>query len=226
MRDRPTESRASTVLQVFRSTGWIFDAAGHMETWHLLHVRSGQGPPWRHGEIDGITVIDPILASSGGEGFNQKRLISRICDAAFQREAALLDGLDDMPGGAAKPGKARSAWVFAVTRAPRSALSEYLARGATISDFFGWFPDSVMQQVRTVPEHEATILRTSPACRCFYSIRESRRRAKTPSGNCCAQARPRWFRETDSRAGRLLARDTGHPGRSHDMMVRFQHITA
>ncbi len=38
------------------------------------------------GEIDGIAGIVPLPASSGGDGSDQMRLISRICDAAFQDE--------------------------------------------------------------------------------------------------------------------------------------------
>ncbi|MDE0208570.1 MAG: hypothetical protein OXJ64_01650 [Boseongicola sp.] len=41
------------------------------------------------GEIDGIAGIAgivPLPASSGGDGSDQMRLISRICDAAFQDE--------------------------------------------------------------------------------------------------------------------------------------------
>lgn len=61
------------------------------------------------------------------------------------------------------PGKVSGAWVFAGTRIPLSALYENLASGATIKEFVEWFPGVDEQQVHTVLEHEARVLKTAAA---------------------------------------------------------------
>ena len=61
------------------------------------------------------------------------------------------------------PGKVSGAWVFTGTRVPLHALYENLACGATVDDFVEWFPGVGEQQVRSVLEHEAKILRTALA---------------------------------------------------------------
>ena len=61
------------------------------------------------------------------------------------------------------PGKVNGAWVFAGTRIPLFALYENLASGATIEEFVEWFPGVDEQQVRTVLEHEARVLKTVAA---------------------------------------------------------------
>ena len=58
------------------------------------------------------------------------------------------------------PGKVSGAWVFTGTRVPLHALFENLAGGATINEFVEWFPGADLEQVRTVLEYQAKLLRS------------------------------------------------------------------
>lgn len=60
------------------------------------------------------------------------------------------------------PNRVSGAWVFAGTRVPLHALYENLASGASIDDFIEWFPGVKEEQIRSVLEHEANFLRSSP----------------------------------------------------------------
>lgn len=57
------------------------------------------------------------------------------------------------------PHKVSGAWVFTGTRIPLYALYENLASGATVDEFVAWFPGVDSEQVRTVLEYEAHVLR-------------------------------------------------------------------
>ena len=81
-------------------------------------------------------------------------------DTAMRREAIEMTSWEACPAVERTPGKVSGAWVFADTRIPLYALYENLAGGATIDEFVEWFPGVDEQQVRTVLEHEAKVLRT------------------------------------------------------------------
>ena len=51
--------------------------------------------------------------------------------------------------------KLGGAWVFRGTRVPLAALFENLRDGASIDQFFAWFPGVQRAQVEAVLEHEA-----------------------------------------------------------------------
>jgi uncharacterized protein (DUF433 family) len=50
------------------------------------------------------------------------------------------------------PGKVSGAWLFRGTRVPVRALFENLESGATVGQFFEWFPDVTRRQVEAVLE--------------------------------------------------------------------------
>jgi uncharacterized protein (DUF433 family) len=58
------------------------------------------------------------------------------------------------------PGRVGGALVFRDTRVPVAALFENLRGGATIDEFLEWFPGVTRQQVESVLDHEAAVLRS------------------------------------------------------------------
>ena len=66
---------------------------------------------------------------------------------------------DTCPAVQRTPGKVSGAWVFTGTRLPLYALYENLAAGATVEEFVEWFPGVDAEQVRSVLEYEAKVLR-------------------------------------------------------------------
>ena len=57
-----------------------------------------------------------------------------------------------------EPGKVSGAWVFRGTRVPVSALFENLRDGATVDQFFEWFPGVKRAQVEAVLNYELETL--------------------------------------------------------------------
>jgi uncharacterized protein (DUF433 family) len=56
------------------------------------------------------------------------------------------------------PRIASGAWVFGGTRVPVPALFENIEDGATVDQFFEWFPGVTKAQVEAVLEHAARSL--------------------------------------------------------------------
>ena len=61
------------------------------------------------------------------------------------------------------PDKVSGAWLFRGTRVPVSSLFENVRDGATVEQFFDWFPGVERWQVESVLDHETRSLSDAAA---------------------------------------------------------------